>query len=127
MTTHADMFVLADRFVRAIETNDMDTIRACYAPDARVWHNSDGKEQGVDENMRVLHWVDERLKNRKYEIVSRQAFDGGFVQQHVLSGTLRDGKAFSMPACLVVTVRDGCIARLAEYLDTAHVAPLLSA
>jgi ketosteroid isomerase-like protein len=125
MTTQADMFVLADRFVRAIETNDFDTVRACYTPDARIWHNNDGKEQGVEENMRVLGWVDERLKNRTYTIVSRQAFDGGFVQQHVLSGTLRDGKPFSMPACLVIDVREGRITRLAEYLDSAHVRPLL--
>jgi ketosteroid isomerase-like protein len=127
MTTQADMFVLADRFVRAIETNDIDTVRACYAPDARIWHNSDGAEQGVEENLRVLRWVDDRLKNRKYEIVSRRSFDGGFVQQHVLSGTLRNGNSFSMPACLVVTISDGRIARLDEYLDTAHVQPLLQA
>jgi ketosteroid isomerase-like protein len=105
----------------------MDTVRACYAPDARIWHNSDGAEQGVEENLRVLRWVDDRLKNRKYEIVSRRSFDGGFVQQHVLSGTLRNGNSFSMPACLVVTISDGRIARLDEYLDTAHVQPLLQA
>lgn len=127
MTAEAALFALADRFMRAIEQGDAEAIAACYAPDARIWHNHDGKEQGPQENLRVLRWVEQRLHDRKYEIVARHAFDGGFVQQHRLSGTLGDGTPFAMPACLVVTVRDGRIARLAEYLDSAHIQPLLNA
>jgi uncharacterized protein len=119
------LFALADRFMRAVENGDAEAIAACYAPDARIWHNNDGKEQGPVENLRVLRWVEERLKNRRYEITSRHAFPGGYVQQHILNGTLRDGTPFRMPACLVVTVDDGRIARLEEYLDSAHVKPLL--
>jgi ketosteroid isomerase-like protein len=121
------MNMLADRFMRAIETGDMDTIRACYAPDARIWHNNDGLEQTVDDNTRVLAWVTKHLPNRRYEIKSRHAFDGGYVQQHVLHGTLKNGEPFSMPACLVVTVTNGKIARLHEYLDSAHTLPLRQA
>ncbi|HWA30287.1 MAG TPA: nuclear transport factor 2 family protein [Rhizomicrobium sp.] len=124
MTTADDMNVLADRFMRAIETGDIATIRASYAPDARIWHNNDGLAQTVEENLKVLDWVTRHLANRRYEIKSRHAFDGGYVQQHVLHGRLRNGEAFSMPACLIVTVKDGRIARLDEYLDTAHTLPL---
>ncbi len=125
--TEAEMFALADRFMRAIERGDADEIAACYAPDARIWHNNDGKEQGPEENLKVLRWVERRLANRTYRVVARRAFADGYVQQHLLNGTLPDGAAFSMPACLVVTVKDGRIARLEEYLDSAHVQPLLSA
>ena len=121
------MLFRSDRFLRAVESGNAEAIAACYAPDARIWHNNDGREQGPAENLRVLRWLEERLKNRKYEVVSRHAFPGGYVQQHVLSGTLRDGTPFRMPACLVVTVENGRIARLAEYLDSAHVRPLLNA
>ena len=124
MSHSDDMNMLADRIMRAIEQNDTATIAACYAPDARIWHNFDDAEQSVDENLRTLGWVDKRLKNRRYEIVSRHAFDGGYAQQHVLHGKLNNGEAFAMPACLIVTVRDGRIVRLAEYLDSAHVKPL---
>lgn len=127
MIDETALFALADRFMRAVENGDAEAIAACYAPDARIWHNNDGKEQGPAENLRVLRWVEERLKNRKYEITGRKAFPGGYVQQHVLHGTLRDGTPFRMPACLVVTVEGGRIARLEEYLDSAHVQPLLSA
>lgn len=115
-----DMNMLADRVMRAIERNDRDAVADCYAPDARIWHNFDGVEQTVPENLKTLAWMDGRLKNRRYEIISRHAFDGGYVQRHVLHGTLTSGNAFKMPACLVVTVKDGKIAYLAEYLDTAH-------
>jgi ketosteroid isomerase-like protein len=124
MTDRNDTNMLADRFMRAIETGDIEAVRACYAPDARIWHNNDGLEQSVEENLKVLHWVARHLSGRRYEIRSRDVFDGGYVQQHVLHGTLNNGKPFSMPACLVVTVASGKIARLSEYLDSAHTLPL---
>jgi ketosteroid isomerase-like protein len=117
-------FPLLDRLMAAIERSDTKNAAACYAPDARIWHNFDGVEQSVDENMRSLGWMDKRLSGRKYEIVARHAFAGGFVQQHVLTGTLNNGEPFRMPACIVVTLKDGLIARLDEYLDTAHTKAL---
>jgi len=127
MTTANDTNMLADRFMRAIETGDIQAVRACYAPDARIWHNNDGLEQTVDENARVLAWVARHLSGRRYEIKSRHIFDGGYVQQHVLHGSLRNGKLFSMPACLVVTVTNGRIARLNEYLESFQTQPLRDA
>ena len=41
--THPDD-ALAARFFAAIEAGDIDAIRAIYAPDARIWHNTDGIE-----------------------------------------------------------------------------------
>jgi uncharacterized protein len=119
------MNILADRMTRAYEQNDVDTITACYAPDARIWHNIDGVEQTVKEQLDVTRWLNERLENLKYEIISRHSFDDGYVQQYVLHGTLADGgEAFRMPVCMSVTVRDGRISRLDEYLDSAHLKPL---
>ncbi|MEQ1866437.1 MAG: nuclear transport factor 2 family protein [Micropepsaceae bacterium] len=114
---------LAARFVDAIERADIDQIRAIYAPDARIWHNFDGKEQTVEENLKVLRWMARNLTDRHYRIQRRVEIPGGFVQQHVLEGKTVRGP-FSMPACLVVLVEDGRITRLEEYLDSAHAARL---
>jgi ketosteroid isomerase-like protein len=46
------------------------------------------------------------------------------VQQHVLRGTAPDGTPLEVPAMMRVTVADGRITRLEEYLDTAQVAAL---
>ena len=118
-----DALDLAERFFRAVERGDIDQIRAIYAPDARIWHNHDRKDQTVDENLKVLAWVSRNLTNRRYNVQRRVAIPGGFLQQHVLEADTAGGP-FSMPACIVVEVKDGRIARLEEYLDSAQAAHL---
>ena len=117
---------LADRLFGAIEAGDIDAVRSLYAPDAVVWHNTDGAEQTVEQNLRVLGWVVEHLADRRYEDVRRAPTTTGFVQQHILRCTRPDGVRVEVPACLVMTVDAGRITRLEEYLDSAHVARLTS-
>ena len=116
MTTADDLFA-------AIERGDVDAVRAIYAPDAVIWHNNDGVEQTVDQNLRTLQWVCDNLRDRAYEDVRRVDHAGGFVQQHVLRFTRPDGVRGEIPACIVATTGDdGRITRLDEYLDSAHIA-----
>jgi uncharacterized protein len=117
---------VADRLFAAIEAGDLDAVRALYAPEAVIWHNTDGAEQTVEQNLRVLRWVVDHLADRRYEEVRRAATETGFVQQHVLRCTRPDGVRVEVPACLVVTCHEGRITRLEEYLDSAHVARLTS-
>jgi len=107
----------AERFVAAIQAGDIDAVRACYAPDAKLWHNN-------DQNLRVLAWFARTLPDRKYRVLRREALPDGFLQQHVLEATLPDGTAWSMDACVVVRMRDGLITRLDEYIDSAQAAAL---
>jgi ketosteroid isomerase-like protein len=111
---------IAEKFFAAIESGDPDAIRTCYAPDARIWHNFDGIEQTVDENLKVLVWMKPRLLNKRYDVQRREALPSGFMQQHILRGELIDGSPFEMPACVICQVSDGLITRLEEYLDTAQ-------
>ena len=120
-------FELAERFLAAIVAGDFDTVRAIYAPDARIWHNVTGVAQTVDENLRVLRWLVRNVTELRYEEVRRLLTPEGFIQQHVLRATGPDGSAIAIPACLIVTVRDGRIIRLEEYIDSAHVAQLNAA
>jgi len=113
---------IADRLFEAIEAGDIDAVRALYAPDAVIWHNDDGVEQTPEQNLRVLQWVIDNLRDRSYEDVRRSVTDTGFVQQHVLRFTRPDGQRAELPACIVVTCSEGRITRLDEYLDSAHIA-----
>lgn len=124
MASAEDMLQIADRFVSAIERGDIAAVRACYAPDAKLWHNTDNIEQSVDDNMRVLEWYVRTLPDRRYRVLRREALDDGFLQQHVLEATLPDGTAWSMAACVVVRIEAGKIVRLDEYLDSAAGRPL---
>jgi len=122
--TPQDHLDFAKRFVDAIQAGDAEAVRACYHPDAKLWHNSDGIEQTVDQNMKVLDWFVRTLPDRNYRVLRREALPDGFMQQHVLEATLPDGSKWAMDACVVVRIEDGLITRLDEYLDSARSAEL---
>ena len=113
---------LANRLFAAIEAGDVDAVRDLYAPDAVIWHNTDGVEQTVEQNLSLLGWVCANLADRSYDEVRRQPTPTGFVQQHVLRFTKADGTREEVPACIVATCAGGRITRIDEYLDSAHVA-----
>ena len=117
--TPNEMLDLAETFVSAIQRGDVDAVRACYAPDAKLWHNTDNIEQTVDQNMKVLDWFIRTLPDRYYRVIRREALSDGFLQQHVLEATLPDGTKWAMDACVVVRIENGKITRLDEYLDSA--------
>ena len=125
MSPSDDILVLARRFVAAIQAKDVDTVRQCYAPGARIWHNVDGKVQSVDDNIKGVHWIHRVLANVQYDVKRLVAIPGGYLQEHVLRGTLASGEAFAMPACVICMVEDGVIVTLDEYLDSAHTKPLV--
>jgi ketosteroid isomerase-like protein len=122
--THDAMIAFARRFVAAIQAGDAEAVRACYAPDARIWHNIDEVEQTVDQNLKSLDWFVRKLPDRHYDVQRVEALPDGFVQQHVLSATLPDGTRWQMAACVVVRMADGRIIRLDEYIDSAATAAL---
>lgn len=120
----ADINALADRFIDAIERGDVDTVRAIYADDARIWHNFDLLEVSAEDNARQVRWFASRLVAMKYTEIRRVLIDGGFVQQHVLRGTAPNGDTVAVHAMLRVYVVGDRITRLEEYLDPTQAASL---
>lgn len=122
--TETEILDFANRFIAAIQLSDIDTVRASYAPDAKIWHNHDGIEQTVDQNMKSLGWFMRKIPDRHYRVLRIEALKDGYVQQHVLEATLPDGTSWAMPACVVIKMEDGVITRLDEYLDSGQAAAL---
>lgn len=112
---------LAKRLFDGIEAGNIGVLREVYAPDVEIWHNTDGQVQTADDNVKTLEGFVGRISNRRYTNRRLQAFPGGFVQQHVLTGTRKDGAQVSLPACIVCKVAGGRITRLDEYFDSAAV------
>ena len=106
------MLDLCERFFAAVTAGDLDAVRAMYAPDAVIWHNNDGAEQSVEENLRVLRWVTSNVAGFRYEDVRRTATADGFIEQHVLRGRAERQRAARRGVHLC-TVGDG-ITRLDE-------------
>jgi len=116
------ILAFAEHFVASIERGDTEAVRACYAPDARIWHNTDGIEQTVDQNLKLVRWLVRTMSNPRYRIRRRVALEDGFLQMHVLEATRPDGTPFRLDACVIVKLENGVIARLDEYLDSAQAA-----
>jgi ketosteroid isomerase-like protein len=122
--TEPEILDFARRFIGAIQSGDVETVRASYAPDAKIWHNHDGIDQTVDQNMKSMGWFIRKIPGRNYRVLRIEALKDGYVQQHVLEATLPDGTRWAMPACVVIKLENGLIARLDEYLDSAQAAAL---
>lgn len=116
VTIAPHLAALADRLVAAIEAGDEAGVVACFTDDAVVWHNYDGREVGLVDVLPLLASLVELVPGVRYDVTRRHPCEGGFIQQHVVRGTAAKGELV-MPACMVITVRDGKIARLEEYLD----------
>jgi ketosteroid isomerase-like protein len=120
MRKDSETLELCDRFFDAIEQNDYDTLEACYAPEAVVWHSHDCLYQPRSENLAMLKAGMGR-QTMKFADRRVNVFEGGFVQQHRLHVTQPNGHQGYMDVCFVAYVRDGRISRIYEYFDTGQV------
>jgi len=118
---------VADALFTAIERGDLDTVAAMWADDVKVWHSGDAADNDLGPALKVIRWFMRITTTRRYEILDRQLFDGGFVQQHVLHAQATHGASIQLRVCIVIKVdADGLITRIDEYFDPADMAPLLT-
>lgn len=116
---------VADRLFEAIENSDIAMIQQLWNDDVVVWKVAD-HDRDKERALRVLSWFINTTTDRRYQILDRQLFDGGFVQQHVLHANGRNGGSISMRVCIVIKVgANGLISRIDEYFDPTEIAPLL--
>jgi ketosteroid isomerase-like protein len=116
---------VADRLFQAIENSDIATVEQLWDDHVVVWKVAD-RDRDRERALRVISWFVNTTTDRRYEIIDRQFFDGGFVQQHILHANGRNGGSISMRVCIVIKVgANGLISRIDEYFDPAEIAPLL--
>lgn len=124
--TADDVLELGRRLLDALDADDADALRDCCASDVVFWNNLD-VERGIDEVI-ALHEAERRhVPDLRFEDVRLTATDLGYVQQATIRGTTDRGDDVRIPLCAVVTVRDGRITRLEEYVSASHAKPLFEA
>ena len=117
---------VADQLFEAIANSDIVTVKRLFSEDVLVWHSGDTRDSAKDRAARIIDWFINTTTVRRYEVLDRQFFDGGFVQQHILHADSRNGRSIHMRVCIVIKVgADGLITRIDEYFDPAEMAPLL--
>jgi ketosteroid isomerase-like protein len=116
---------VADRLFEAVENSDIAMIQQLWNEDVVIWKVAD-RDRDKERALRVIGWFINTTTDRWYEILDRQLFDGGFVQQHILHANGRNGGSISMRVCIVIKLgANGLISRIDEYFDPAELAPLL--
>lgn len=116
---------VADRLFGAIERGEYDAVEGLWADGVAVWHSGDAQDNDRAQALKVIRWFIRTTTARSYEVLDRQSFDGGFVQQHILRADGTNGSSITLRVCIVVKIEDGLIARIDEYFDPADMAPLL--
>jgi len=118
---------VADQLFAAIERSDENTLRQLFDDDIAVWRVGARRDNDKERALRVLRWFIDVSTQRRYQIVDRQLFRDGFVQQHILHATGRNGGSIALRVCIVIKLGiNGLISRIDEYFDPAELAPLMS-
>lgn len=112
---------LAERLFGAVAGGDVEAVRQCYSADLVLRNHAFGTDIDRDGIVAVVRQLAEAVPDLAYDDVVCSPTPTGFVQQHVLRGTARSGRAFAVPVCCVATVVDGVVVRLDEYADRARL------
>jgi ketosteroid isomerase-like protein len=122
-----DTLSTAAALFSAIEGKDPQAVAALYADDVEVWHNFSNACQTKTENLAVLTGLCESVPEIRYEVLEKMLLeDGRVLQRHNLRASTGSGEEVVIPACIFLTIQDGLITRIDEYLDTAQANRLRS-
>ena len=115
---------LAQKYMAALVAGDVAAARGCLHPSAKIWHNYDGAEQTVDENMATLEFLLSKSRELTYDVHRQEEIAGGYLQRHTLRLISNAGDKMQSEAIAVISVQDNKITRIEEFLDPAPFAGL---
>jgi hypothetical protein len=116
---------LADALFAAIELGDEPWLDNVFAGDIAVWRAGAQRDDDKEHALKVLRWFIRVTAERRYEVLDRQLFADGFVQQHILHATGRNGGSIALRVCIVIKLgANQLINRIDEYFDPADLTPI---
>jgi len=126
MTADLTLNDVANRMFDAIQRGEIGALAALWSDDVTVWRQGGGRDRDKQRALKVIEWFVDATVDRRYEVLDRQLFDGGFVQQHNVHASAKNGTPLTFRACLLVKVdSDGLVTRIDEYLDPADLTLLM--
>ena len=126
MTADLMLNDVANRMFDAVQRGEIGALAALWSDDVTVWRQGGGRDRDKQRALKVIEWFVDATVDRRYEVLDRQLFDGGFVQQHNVHASAKNGTPLTFRACLLVKVdSDGLVTRIDEYLDPADLALLM--
>lgn len=117
---------VANRFFDGLLEGDLDALEAACAPDSVLWINITEQDRVLRDSLPGFAKLRSKVPDLRMDDVRRRGIQGGFIEQHVLTGTMPNGDALRVVGCFVGTVKDGRISRLEEYVDGSQAHALSS-
>lgn len=106
------------RFYGAMTSGDVAGARACCTPQARFWHCFDGVAQTLEQASPEWQGLQKAFTAMRTQDVRYAPLgDGRWLVQQLFIGRRSEGQEIGWAVCLVVTLRDGLIERVEEYID----------
>lgn len=115
---------IASQLFSAIESKSVSSVAALYDEAVEVWHNFDNAIQTKAANLKVLEGLTKTVGKLRYEVIERLHVGDRVIQRHELHCTMPNGRTIVIPCSIFLTVKNGKITRIDEYLDTAQAAAL---
>ncbi len=116
---------LAKRFSSFTQTGDIEGALGCMHADAKIWQSYDSTEKTPEQIMGTLQLMMTKCASYRYEIHLVEEVSLGYVQRHTLHLTSESGETGKAEVIALVTVRDGKISYVEEFLDPSSLLPLL--
>jgi len=110
--------VIAATLHAALVTGDISALSGLCLDDVVVWHNSDRLEIDKETSLQRISALSQIANNVTLETVRFLETNIGFVEQIVIRGVVNaTGAPLELHNCILVSVVDGKIKRIDEYVD----------
>ncbi len=107
----------ANQFFDGLLAGDLGALQDSCAPGSVLWINLTEQDRPLEASLPGFARLRSKVPDLRMEGVRRRGVPGGFVEQHVLIGTMPDGDILRVVGCFLGTVEHGRITRLEEYVD----------
>lgn len=118
-----DALLVAEALSHAITTQNVAGIQALYTDETVTWRSYDRAEHRCADTIEFFKAFFEKAEEIRYSDIRRVRTDEGYVQQHVIHTTLKDGSRFDpRPVCILAKVVNGKVLRIDEYIEARRLA-----
>ncbi|GLR67438.1 hypothetical protein GCM10010909_21190 [Acidocella aquatica] len=107
------------RLFDGLAKGDIAAVRACFSPEAVIWHGFDGIALNVEDFLCSMEGLIGYTAERWIQDVHSLVTAEGLVQQHVFVVHTQAGDRKAWYVCIVAKIADGLITRVDEYIDRA--------
>lgn len=127
MPSPQDNMAICMRFFDAVEAGDQPALAALIAPGAVIWHNYDDVAMPFAELLPALVALPGLVPGIRYVDRRYVGLPDGIFAQHRLKGLLPPDMVVDVPLAVRITLEDGKVSRMDEYIDAASIANIVAA